>query len=67
LEIAERAKVKIRSSCRSGDCGTCKQKKIEGAVRMGDFDPEALEPEERAAGYILTCVAFPQGRVVMDV
>jgi glycine betaine catabolism B len=67
LDIAERAKVKIRSSCRSGDCGTCKQKKIAGEVRMGNFDPEALEPEEREAGYILTCISFPQGRVVMDV
>ncbi len=67
LDIAEHAKVKIRSSCRSGDCGTCKQKKVAGDVRMGNFDPEALAPEEQAAGYILTCVAFPQGRVVMDV
>ena len=67
LEIAERAKIKIRSSCRSGDCGSCKQKKIEGAVRMGDFDPEALESAEQAAGYILTCISFPQGLVVMDV
>jgi glycine betaine catabolism B len=66
LEVAEAQGVKIRSSCRSGSCGTCKKRKIEGNVRMGDFDPEALEESEQEEGFILTCVAFPQGRVVMD-
>ncbi len=67
LDIAEQAGVKIRSSCRAGACGSCKQKKLDGQVKMEDFDSDALEPSEQAAGYILTCVAFPQGRVVMDV
>jgi glycine betaine catabolism B len=66
LEVAESQGVKIRSSCRSGNCGTCKKRKTEGTVRMSDFDPEALEESEQAEGFILTCVAFPQGRVVMD-
>jgi glycine betaine catabolism B len=66
LELAEQAGVKIRSSCRSGACGTCKQKKIAGIVKMEDFDPEALEPSEQSAGYILTCVSYPEGKVVID-
>jgi glycine betaine catabolism B len=66
LEVAESQGVKIRSSCRSGNCGTCKKRKLEGKVRMGDFDPEALEESEQEEGFILTCVAFPEGRVVMD-
>jgi glycine betaine catabolism B len=66
LEVAESQGVKIRSSCRSGNCGTCKKRKIEGKVRMSDFDSEALEESEQEEGFILTCVAFPQGRVVMD-
>ena len=66
LEVAESQGIKIRSSCRSGNCGTCKKRKIEGTVRMSDFDPEALEESEQAEGFILTCVAFPQGRVVID-
>ncbi len=66
LEVAESLGVKIRSSCRSGNCGTCKKRKLEGTVRMSDFDPEALEESEQEEGFILTCVAFPQGRVVMD-
>jgi glycine betaine catabolism B len=66
LEVAESQGVKIRSSCRSGNCGTCKKRKLEGQVRMGDFDPEALEESEQAEGFILTCVAYPQNRVVID-
>jgi glycine betaine catabolism B len=66
LEIAEQNGVKIRSSCRSGACGTCKKKKISGEVKMTDFDAEALEDSEQSAGYILTCVAFPIGEVSID-
>jgi glycine betaine catabolism B len=66
LDVAEQNGVKIRSSCRSGNCGTCKKKKVSGSVKMGDFDSEALEPSEQEEGYILTCVAFPQDLVTMD-
>jgi ferredoxin len=66
LEIAEQAGVKIRSSCRVGTCGTCKKRKLAGEVRLDDYDPEALEPDEIAEGYILTCVAHPVGEVVID-
>lgn len=66
LELAEQEGVKIRSSCRAGSCGSCKKRKTEGEVRMEGFDPEALEPEEQAAGYILTCISYPLGRVVVE-
>jgi glycine betaine catabolism B len=66
LEVAEQEGVKIRSSCRAGSCGSCKKLKTEGEVRMESFDPEALEPEEQAAGYILTCISYPIGRVVIE-
>jgi glycine betaine catabolism B len=66
LELAEQEGVKIRSSCRAGSCGSCKKLKTGGEVRMENFDPEALEPEEQAAGYILTCISYPMGRVVVD-
>lgn len=66
LDLADQNGVKIRSSCRSGNCGTCKKKKFSGTVKMSEFDSEALEPSEQEEGYILTCVAFPQDLVTMD-
>ncbi|PZO42336.1 MAG: flavodoxin [Pseudanabaena frigida] len=67
LEIAEQAGVKIRNSCRVGSCGSCKKVKLEGEVKMEGYDEEALEPSEVAAGYILCCVAFPRGKVAIEV
>jgi ferredoxin-NADP reductase/ferredoxin len=66
LNLAEQEGVKIRSSCRSGNCGTCKKRKLEGEVTMEGYDPEALEESERQEGYILTCISYPKGRVVID-
>jgi ferredoxin-NADP reductase len=66
LDMAEQQGVKIRSSCRSGVCGTCKKRKSEGNIKMADYDPEALEESEIQQGYILTCVSYPIGRVVVD-
>jgi glycine betaine catabolism B len=65
LELAEQEGVKIRSNCRQGVCGACKKRKLEGEVRY-ESEPEALEPDELAAGFILTCVACPMGRVVIE-
>jgi hypothetical protein len=41
--------------------------KLEGEVKMEGYDPDALEPSEVEAGYILCCVAFPRGKVAIDV
>ena len=65
LELAEQAGVKIRSSCRQGVCGACKKRKLEGDVRY-DSEPDALEASDRDAGHILSCVAFPVGKVVIE-
>ncbi len=66
LNLAELEGVKIRSSCRSGVCGTCKKQKLEGEVSMEGYDREALQESERQEGYILTCISYPLGRVVID-
>jgi ferredoxin-nitrite reductase len=65
LEVAQQAGLNPDSSCRAGSCGTCKQKLLEGTVNYGG-DPQALSAEEKAAGYILACIAHPVGRVVVD-
>ena len=65
LEVAEAAGIDLNSSCRSGSCGTCKQKLLEGSVTY-EGDPSALEADEQAQGYVLTCIGRPVGRVVLD-
>jgi ferredoxin-nitrite reductase len=65
LETAEQAGLAWDSSCRSGTCGTCKQKLISGEVKY-EGEPDALDESDRAAGYILTCIAHPVGHVVID-
>jgi ring-1,2-phenylacetyl-CoA epoxidase subunit PaaE len=57
LAAASRAGLDVPYSCRSGVCATCRAKLIEGQVRMDrNF---ALEKDDLAAGFILTCQAHP--------
>ena len=65
LDVAEQEGVDLPSSCRMGACGACKQKVIEGEVKYDD-DPSALEDSERQEGVVLTCMAYPVGRVVLE-
>lgn len=64
LEAAEEHGVPIPSSCRQGQCGTCKTKLLEGDVRM-DAE-EGLDPDCRAQGFVLTCVGHAHGAVKLD-
>ena len=49
-------------ACRGGVCGTCRARLIEGEVQM-DVN-YALEPEEVAAGVVLTCQSRPTTETV---
>ncbi len=64
LEAAEEHGVRIPSSCRQGQCGTCKTRLLSGNVRM---DAEAgLDPHWKAQGFVLTCVGHAEGAVRLD-
>jgi ferredoxin-NADP reductase/mono/diheme cytochrome c family protein len=64
LEVAEENGIGIPSSCRAGQCGTCKTKLLGGNVRM-DAE-EGLDPVSRARGFVLTCVGHALGTVKLD-
>src|SRR5262249_44960693 len=55
LEAAEDLGVRINYDCRSGICGQCKTKLLDGHVTMETQD--ALTPVDRANNLILSCQA----------
>ena len=65
LAAAARAGLDVPYPCKSGVCATCRAKMKQGQVRMDrNF---ALEMDELAAGYVLTCQSHPTtDRVVIS-
>lgn len=65
LETAHAAGVDVPYSCKGGMCCTCKAKVVEGEVAMDVC--YGLEPDEVAAGWVLTCQSHPRTeKVVLD-
>ncbi len=65
LDAAQEVRADLPFACKGGVCGTCRAK-----VRAGEVDMVrnyALEPDEVAAGFVLTCQTFPvSDEVVVD-
>jgi ring-1,2-phenylacetyl-CoA epoxidase subunit PaaE len=57
LEAVLRVRPDAPYACRGGVCGTCRARLTEGEVEMDTN--YALEPEELAAGVVLTCQSRP--------
>ncbi|MDQ2849848.1 MAG: phenylacetate-CoA oxygenase/reductase subunit PaaK [Actinomycetota bacterium] len=57
LDAAQQVRPDLPFACKGGVCGTCRARVTDGAATMRRN--YALEPEEVAAGYILTCQAIP--------
>ncbi len=62
LEAAEEAGVELSYECRSGICGQCKVRCLEGGVEMRVT--AALTARDREAGYILACQATASGDAI---
>jgi len=65
LDAALQKGADLPFSCKGGVCGTCRAKLIEGEVQMDTH--WALEDDEVAKGFILTCQSHPKtDKVVID-
>jgi ferredoxin len=65
LEAASFAGIRLPRSCRNGTCRTCLCRVVSGKI---DFTIEwpGLSREEKAEGYVLTCVAIARTDLVLD-
>ncbi|PWU51439.1 phenylacetate-CoA oxygenase/reductase subunit PaaK [Micromonospora sp. S4605] len=57
LDAALKVRGELPYACKGGVCSTCKAKIVDGEVTMARN--YALEPDEVAAGYVLTCQSSP--------
>ena len=65
LDQALRVRGELPYACKGGVCSTCRAKVVSGEVRMASN--WALEPDEIAAGYVLTCQSSPvTDEVIID-
>ena len=62
LQTARSAGLIAPYSCEKGSCATCMARIVEGSARMVNND--ALEDDEVAEGWVLTCQALPTSRTV---
>lgn len=61
LDVAEISEIPIESGCRAGNCGTCAVRLLKGSVKYPKGAPAHLEP-----GTCLTCIAQPQGEILVE-
>ena len=65
LLAAAAAGREMPSSCRNGTCRTCMCRLLQGEVRY-QIDWPGLLAGEKAQGFILPCVAYPESDVVLQ-
>jgi ring-1,2-phenylacetyl-CoA epoxidase subunit PaaE len=65
LDAALRVRAELPFACKGGVCSTCRARIVEGEVTMARN--YALEPDEVARGYVLTCQSSPvTDKLVVD-
>lgn len=62
LQTARTAGLSPPYSCETGSCGTCMARIVCGSARM--LNNDALDDEEVAEGWVLTCQSLPTSRTV---
>ncbi|WP_102142112.1 ferredoxin--NADP reductase [Mycobacterium hubeiense] len=62
LQMARTAGLRAPSSCETGSCGTCMARVVDGSARM--LNNDALDDDEVAEGWVLTCQSLPTSRTI---
>ncbi|QFU82958.1 2Fe-2S iron-sulfur cluster-binding protein [Natronorubrum aibiense] len=66
LEAADVADVGLPFGCRTGVCGTCTARCLEGEITHRR-KPRALKPRHLADDYVLPCIATPASDCTLEV
>jgi CDP-4-dehydro-6-deoxyglucose reductase len=66
LDAALRAGLNLPHSCKSGNCGSCRARLLEGEVRYPNGSPLGLSEAERADGLVLLCQARAGSDLVIE-
>lgn len=66
LQAALRQDVDLVYSCTLGGCAACMLRLVDGEVTYDDPESLCLTPDDDEEGYILACVAKPNGPVVLE-
>ncbi len=66
LDNLLRLKMAIKFGCRSGSCGKCRCRLVEGKIRELRDHSYVLNETEQAAGIILACQSVAQSDVTIE-
>ncbi|MBU6468024.1 MAG: CDP-6-deoxy-delta-3,4-glucoseen reductase [Betaproteobacteria bacterium] len=67
LEGAQKEGLVLPFGCRSGACGSCKGKVLDGSLDRGEYQSSALTEEEVSQGFALLCCAKPTSDVTIEI
>lgn len=66
LESALDAGLNLPHSCKSGHCGSCRARLVEGEIHYPNGQPLGLTADEARAGHILMCQALPRSDLSVE-
>ncbi len=66
LEAALRAGLNLPHSCKSGHCGSCRARLVNGAIHYPNGRPLGLSAAEEASGFVLLCQARADTDLVVE-